>query len=336
MTDDHHNRREFLGRVALGIAGASAGIVAPENSRAASTEMPYRTLGRSGEKVSIVGLGGYHLGNPADESVALRIVRTAIDNGINFMDNCWDYHAGVSEERMGKALRDGYRQKVFLMTKTDGQVKDVWNKQLADSLRRLQTDVIDLVQFHEVVRMGDPERIFGPNGAFEAAVGARKAGKIRYIGFTDHKDPEIHFKMLQTAFKNNFTFDAVQLPLNLFDTHFKSFEKRVLPVLVKHGIGVLGMKPMGDGHLLKANVVNPTECLRYAMSLPTSVVITGCDTMEILQQALNAARTFKPLSEQERASLLARTVQAAADGKFEPFKTTHDYDGTVHNPQWLG
>ena len=336
MSIDRQNRREFLGKVALGIAGASAGLAAPEYLAAAAGEMPYRTLGRSGEKVSIVGLGGYHLGLPKEEAEAIRIIRTAIDNGINFMDNCWDYHDGVSEQRMGKALRDGYRQKVFLMTKTDGQVKDAWNSQLEDSLRRLQTDTLDLVQFHEVVRMGDPDRIFGPNGAFEAAVAARQAGKIRYIGFTGHQDPDIHVKMLNTAFKNNITFDAVQFPLNPFDPHYKSFEKKVLPVLVEHAIGVLGMKPMGNGNLLKSKVVTPIECLHYAMSLPTSVVITGCDTMEILNQALDAARTFKPLTEQERASLLARTAQAAADGQFEPFKSTNSYNGTDFHPEWLG
>jgi len=336
MSIDRQNRREFLGKVALGIAGASAGLAAPEYLAAAAGEMPYRTLGRSGEKVSIVGLGGYHLGMPKEEAEAIRIIRTAIDNGINFMDNCWDYHDGVSEQRMGKALRDGYRQKVFLMTKTDGQVKDAWNSQLEDSLRRLQTDTLDLVQFHEVVRMGDPDRIFGPNGAFEAAVAARQAGKIRYIGFTGHQDPDIHVKMLNTAFKNNITFDAVQFPLNPFDPHYKSFEKKVLPVLVEHAIGVLGMKPMGNGNLLKSKVVTPIECLHYAMSLPTSVVITGCDTMEILNQALDAARTFKPLTEQERASLLARTAQAAADGQFEPFKSTNSYNGTDFHPEWLG
>lgn len=336
MSINRQNRREFLGKVALGIAGASAGLAAPENLRAATGEIPYRTLGRSGEKVSIVGLGGYHLGMPKEEAEAIRIIRTAIDNGINFMDNCWDYHDGVSEERMGKALRDGYRQKVFLMTKTDGQVKDAWNSQLEDSLRRLQTDTLDLVQFHEVVRMGDPDRIFGPNGAFEAAVAARQAGKIRHIGFTGHKDPDIHLKMLQTGFKNGFTFDAVQMPLNVMDAHYRSFEHKVVPVLVEHGIGVLGMKPMGDKFILNSNTATPIECLHYAMNLPTSVVITGCESVKDLDQALEAARTFRPLGKEEVAALLAKTASAAADGQFEPFKTTHNFDGTVRNPQWLG
>ncbi|MBZ5515318.1 MAG: aldo/keto reductase [Acidobacteriia bacterium] len=336
MTGDH-SRRDFLGKVALGIAGASVGLSAPERVEAAG-EMPYRTLGRSGEKVSIVGLGGFHLGKPKDEAEVIRIVRTAIDNGINFMDNCWDYHGGVSEERMGKALRDGYRQKVFLMTKTDGQVKEAWNRQLEDSLRRLQTDVIDLVQFHEVIRMGDPDRIFGANGAFEAAVAARKAGKIRYIGFTGHKDPDIHLKMLETSFQHGFTFDTAQMPLNVMDAHYKSFEQKVLPVLLKHGIGVLGMKPLAFGNILKSNTATPIECLHYAMNLPTSVVIAGCESLKDLDQALEAARTFRPLGREEVAALLAKTASAAKEGQFEPFKSksTTEFDTTDHNPAWLG
>ena len=257
--------------------------------------MPYRALGRSGEKVSLVGLGGFHVGTQPDEADSIRIIRTAIDNGVNFLDNCWDYNGGTSEIRMGKALRDGYRQRVFLMTKIDGQLKELAAKQIDESLRRLQVETIDLVQFHEVIRPGDPERIMGPGGAIEAALAAKKAGKIRYIGFTGHKDPDIHLKMLNTGFKQGFTFDAVQMPLNVMDAHFRSFEKKVLPVLVEHGIGVLGMKSLGDGIFLKSNTVTAIECLHYAMNLPTSVVITGCDRMEILNQALEAARTFRPL-----------------------------------------
>jgi predicted aldo/keto reductase-like oxidoreductase len=237
---------------------------------------------------------------------------------------------------MGKALRDGYRKKVFLMTKIDGQVKDVAARQIDESLRRLQTEVIDLVQFHEVIRPGDPERIFGPHGSFEAALEAKKAGKLRYIGFTGHKDPDIHLKMLDTAFKQGFTFDAVQMPLNVMDAHFKSFTKKVVPVLTEHGIAVLGMKSMGDGVILRSNTVTPVECLHYAMNLPTSVVITGCDSLKILEQALEAARTFKPLEEKQVAAILAKTAPVAARGEFEPFKTTTDFDGTAHNPKWLG
>ena len=347
MSDDKTDRRSFLGKMATGIAGTvgAAGVVPVAPSlgkslgavaRTAAGEMPYRTLGRSGEKVSLIGLGGYHMAVPTDEQESIRIVRTAIDNGINFMDNCWDYHDGLSEVRMGKALRDGYRQKVFLMTKTDGQVKEAYNKQLDESLKRLQTDTIDLVQFHEVIRPTDPDRIFGQNGAFEAALAAKKAGKIRYIGFTGHKDPDIHLKMLQTAFAHDFTFDAVQMPLNIMDAHYRSFAKKVVPVLVKHGIGVLGMKPMGAGIILESKTVTPIECLHYAMNLPTSVVINGCDSMERVHQALEAARTFRPMDEAEVAALLAKTATAAAKGEFEPFKNTHQFDGTIQNPQWLG
>lgn len=347
MSDDKSSRRNFLGKVATGIAGTVGiagmpkrtpllGAASSMTPPPAAAGVPYRTLGRSGEKVSMIGLGGYHIGFQSDEQESIRIVRAAIDNGINFMDNCWDYNDGQSEIRMGKALRDGYRQKVFLMTKMDGQVKDVYDKQLEESLSRLQTDTIDLVQFHEVIRPGDPDRIFGPNGAFEAALAARKAGKIRYIGFTGHKDPDIHLKMLNTAFSHGFTFDTVQMPLNIMDAHYHSFAKKVVPVLVKHGIGVLGMKPLANGIILQSNTVTATECLHYAMNLPTSVVINGCDTIERLNQGLEAARTFRPLSETEVASLLAKTAAAAAKGEYEPFKNTHDFDGTYQNPQWLG
>ncbi|HUU12399.1 MAG TPA: aldo/keto reductase [Terriglobia bacterium] len=336
MSIDKQSRRDFLGKVALGIAGTGAGLSLLERPVAAAGEMPYRKLGRSGEKVSLVGLGGFHIGVPRDEREGIRIIHAAIDNGINFMDNCWDYHDGDSEVRMGKALKGGYRQKAFLMTKIDGQVKPAAEKQLEESLRRLQVDTIDLLQFHEVVRMKDPDRIFGPNGAIETLIKAKKEGKIRYIGFTGHQDPAIHVKMLNTAFHNDFTFDAVQFPLNPMDPHYRSFEKNVVPILVEHGIGVLGMKPLGGGNLLKSGTVTPIECLHYAMNLPTSVVINGCDSMERLEQALTAARTFRPMTEKEVAALLAKTADAAKDGKFEPFKSTHAYNATDRHPEWLG
>jgi uncharacterized protein len=300
------------------------------------TALPYRVLGHTGEKVSLVGLGGYHIGKQKDEPESIKIIRTAIDNGINFMDNCWDYNGGASESRMGKALRDGYRDKVFLMTKIDGRDSQTAAKQIEESLRRLQTDRIDLIQFHEVIRMTDPQRIFASGGAMEAVLAAKKAGKIRYIGFTGHKSPDIHLKMLETAFSHQFTFDAVQMPLNVMDAHYDSFEKKVLPVLIKHNIGVLGMKSMGDHFLLDSKTASPVECLHYAMSLPTSVVITGCDSIPILKQALGAARSYRPPSESEIATLLARTAKAAEKGDFERYKTSHHFDGTYHNPQWLG
>jgi aryl-alcohol dehydrogenase-like predicted oxidoreductase len=299
-------------------------------------EMSYRILGSTGEKVSIVGLGGAHVGWQGTEDDSIRIVRTAIDNGINFMDNCWDYNNGQSEIRMGKALRDGYRSKVFLMTKIDGRDRKTASKQLDESLRRLQTDHIDLLQFHEIIRMSDPVRIFAPGGAIEAVLEARKAGKARYIGFTGHKSPDVHLKMLQTAFDNGFMFDAVQMPLNVMDAHYDSFEKKVLPVLSENRIGVLGMKPLGGGEFLRSDTVTAIECLHYAMSLPISVVITGCDSLAVLQQALEAVRNFSPMSEEQRSALLARTAEAADDGKYELYKTGTIFDATSQNAHWLG
>jgi predicted aldo/keto reductase-like oxidoreductase len=333
------DRRQFIkDLMVLGVAAGAArvsGVVPQTWAASEKGEMPYRVLGNTDEKVAIVGLGGFHLGLPT-EPESIRIVRTAIDNGINFMDNCWDYHGGESEIRMGKALRDGYRQKVFLMTKIDGQTAKAASKQLEESLKRLQTDTIDLLQFHEIIRMSDPERIFAPNGAYEAMVVAQKAGKIRYIGFTGHKSPAIHLKMLEVCLAHNFTPATVQMPLNLMDAHYDSFQKQVLPVLRQHGIAPLGMKSMGNRILLESNTVTPMECLHYAMNLPVAVVITGCESRPILEQALTAARTFRPLSEQEVAALLARTVQAAERGRYELYKTSDRFDGTAHNPQWLG
>ena len=297
--------------------------------------MPYRTLGRTGEKVSLVGLGGFHIGVQRDEQESTRLIRTAIDNGINFMDNSWDYHNGGSELRMGKALRDGYRQKVFLMTKIDGRSRAAAAKQIDESLRRLETDFVDLMQIHEVIRANDPERIFAPDGAIHALLAARKAGKVRYLGFTGHKDPSIHLKMLETGFAHQFTPEAVQMPLNLLDAQYRSFGEQVLPVLRKHGIGVLGMKPLASGALLKTGAVNATECLHYAMNLPTSVVITGCDTMDILNQAINAAKTFQPMNRQQVSALLAKTAQYAKEGQYERFKTSEAFDATSRHPEWL-
>ena len=328
------HRRRFLQTAAATTVMTS---LSQKFSRAAETAtVPMRVLGRSGEKVSMVGLGGYHLGMQADEQESIRIIRSALDSGINFLDNCWDYNGGQSEVRMGKGLRDGYRQKAFLMTKIDGQTRQAASQQLEESLRRLQTDHIDLLQFHEVIRDTDPDRIFAKGGGMEAVLDAKKQGKIRYIGFTGHKSPDVHLKMLNTGFAHKFTFDAVQMPLNVMDAHFNSFEKKVLPVLVEHKIGVLGMKPMGDKLILKSKTATPIECLHYAMNLPTSVVITGCDSMDILHQALEAARTFKPMSSTEIASLLGKTAPAAKQGEFERYKISHDFDGTFHNPQWLG
>ncbi len=326
------DRRRFLKTAAATTLMTSLG----KKIAHASEKIPIRTLGRTGARVSIVGLGGYHIGMQSDEQESIRIIRTALDSGINFLDNCWDYNDGQSEIRMGKALRDGYRQKAFLMTKIDGRTKKAASQQLDESLRRLQTDHIDLLQFHEVIRDTDPDRVFASGGGMEAVLEGKKQGKIRYIGFTGHKSPDIHLKMLETAFAHQFTFDAVQMPLNVMDAHFDSFEKKVLPVLVQHGIGVLGMKPMGDKLILNSKTATPIECLHYAMNLPTSVVITGCDSLKILQQALDAARSFQPMGSEAVATLLAKTAPAAGKGEFERYKTSHDFDGTYHNPQWLG
>src|SRR5947199_429250 len=298
--------------------------------------VPTRILGRTGEKISMVGLGGYHVGMQSDEQESIRIIRSGLDSGITFLDNCWDYNNGQSEIRMGKALRDGYRQKAFLMTKIDGRTRQAATQQLEESLRRLQTDHIDLLQFHEVIRDTDPDRIFAKGGGMEAVLEAKKQGKVRYIGFTGHKSPDIHLKMLNTAFAHEFTFDAVQMPLNVMDAHYDSFEKKVLPLLLKHEIGVFGMKPLGDKIIPKGKTATPVECLHYAMNLRASVVITGCDSLDILQQAIGAAKAFKPMSAGEVSSLLAKTAPAAAKGEFEEYKTTHNFDGTYQNPQWLG
>ena len=299
--------------------------------------MPTRVLGRTGAQVSLVGLGGWHLGfNYIDEDSSIRLIRDAIDAGINFMDNCWDYNDGASEKRMGEALQDGYRERVFLMTKIDGRTKKDAAKQLEESFRRLQTDHIDLVQHHEILRFEDPHRIFDDEGANAALVEARDAGKISFIGFTGHKDPRIHLYMLEVSKANGFQFDTVQMPLNVMDAHFRSFEKLVLPELNRQNVGVLAMKTLANGSILKSKTVSATECLQYAMNLPVSTVITGCESMKDLEQALNAAQTFKPLAKEEVDALLAKTAQAASRGEFELFKTSSIYDGTASHPEWLG
>jgi aryl-alcohol dehydrogenase-like predicted oxidoreductase len=341
-------RRDFLkSATAAGVAAVTSSSLgqAPAASssgsktavvRPTSPDMIYREIGTTGEKVSAIGLGGFHVGKQADPAESIRIIRSAIDRGITFIDNCWDYNDGISEVRVGQALRDGYRDKVFLMTKIDGRTKVAYNAQLEQSMGRMHADMIDLVQFHEVIRMEDPDRIFAEGGALEAAVAARKAGKIRYIGFTGHKDPAVHLRMLETAEKHGFHFDTVQMPINVMDAHFRSFEKEVMPVAIKQGIGVLAMKTFGDHYILDSNTVEPIEALHYSLSLPVSVVITGIDSMQILDQAVTAAKTFKPMSKTQMASLLDKTREAASTGKYELFKTTPHFDGTAANPKWLG
>jgi len=302
-------------------------------------DMLYRTLGHTGEKVSLIGMGGAHLSrSPLDERAATRLIHAALDRGINFLDNCWDYGHGNSERWMGTALAQGtYRQKAFLMTKLDGRTREAAQSQLDESLSRLRTDHIDLVQFHEILRFDDPDRIFTDGGALEALTAARQAGKVRYIGFTGHKDPRIHLYMLEVARRKGFLFDAVQMPINAMDAHFRSFSHLVVPELVNQNAGILAMKTMGDGVLLKTGApLTAIDYLHYAMNLPVSVVITGIDSDRILDQAFEATRTFKPMSGEQVAALVARTRPYAMDGKYEFFKTSSHFDSTARHPDWLG
>jgi len=333
--DGSLTRRSFVKSIAA--TGVAVSLGAP--AWAAETkagDMIYRPLGRTGEKVSALGLGGYHIGVPKDEADGIRLIRTAVDRGVTFMDNCWDYHNGGSEVRMGKALRDGYRDRVFLMTKIDGRTRTIAARQIDESLQRLQTDHIDLMQHHEIIRMEDPDRIFEEKGAHEAMLAAKQAGKLRYLGFTGHKDPVVHLRMLEVAAQHQFKFDAVQMPLNVMDAHFRSFEQQVLPGLVEEGVGVLGMKPLGSGAIVGAGAVTAIECLQYALNLPTSVVITGMENLERLDQALAAVRTFQPLTPEQIAAVLKRTAQIAATGKCERFKTSAAFDATARHPDWTG
>jgi predicted aldo/keto reductase-like oxidoreductase len=294
-------------------------------------DMQYRELGRTGEKVSIIGVGGFHLGLPHRPADAVAIVRGAIDAGITFLDNSWDYHSGESERRMGEALKGGYRERAFVMTKVDGRTREAARAQLDQSLQRLQVDYIDLWQLHEVIRFEDVDRVFTPGGAIEAMVEARDEGSVRFIGFTGHKDPAIHRRMLA----QDFAWDTVQMPLNVLDAHFRSFEHQVLPILIKRDIGVIGMKPLCAGRLFKTETVTAIEALHYAMNLPTDVVVTGMESKADLAQAIEAATTFRPLTDEEVAFILARTAEKAQSGEFERYKTTQHHDSTAMHPGWL-
>ncbi len=332
------NRREFLGALsAAAIAQGLGGARASAAPAGATGDVPRRKLGRPDVSVSILGLGGAHVGRQRNASESVRIVRTAIDAGITFMDNSWDYNEGKSEQRMGDALRDGYRERVFLMTKFDGRTRESAARQIDESLRRLRTDHVDLLQFHEIIRDTAPERIFAAGGAIAAALAARKAGKTRFLGFTGHKSPELHLAMLRACEAHGFLPDTVQLPLNVLDASYDSFQAKVVPELVRRGIGVLGMKPLGDGFVLKSGAVSPVDGLRYAMSVPgVGVTITGIDSLGILDQALGLARGFRPLGDAERAALERKAAAVARDGKFEAYKTTHGFDSTHQHPEWLG
>ena len=332
------HRRQFVKSAAAAASIVSlASLLPAEETTPASNGMIYRKLGRTGERVSAIGLGGYHLGQKTlDESESIRLIHQAIDRGINFLDNCWDYNGGVSEERMGKALASGYRGKVLLMTKLDGRTKAEAARQIDESLRRMQTDRIDLMQIHEVIRMEDPDRVFAAGGAMEALNEAKKAGKIRYIGFTGHKDPLVHLRMLEEARKRSVHFDAVQMPLNVMDAHFRSFGHEVLPVLVREGIAPLGMKAFGDRIILDSKTVTPIEGLHYCLNLPVAVQIAGIDSQQVLDQAFEAVKTFKPMSQAQVSGMLEKTREAAQAGRFELYKTSAHFDGTAANPKWLG
>ncbi len=300
-------------------------------SQTSSGEIPRRPLGRTGVQVSAIGLGGATLGQAKSMEEAIRITHEAIDAGVTFMDNAWEYNNHRSEEWMGKALQ-GRRDNVFLMTKvcTHGRDAKVAMQQLEESLRRLGTDYLDLWQIHEVVYHNDPEMIFRSNGAIEALDRAKKEGKVRFVGFTGHKDPAIHLKMLSY----NYPFDTVMLPLNCFDATFNSFEQQVLPELNRRGIGVIGMKSLsGTGDAVKQGVVTVQDALRYAMSLPVATTVSGIDSLQVLRQNLSIARGFTPMKQEEMQALRSRCAQYAADGRFELFKTSMRFDGPIGREQ---
>ena len=300
-------------------------------SRTVPDEIPRRALGATGEYVSALGLGGYHIGAVGSERDAIRIIHEAIDAGITFMDNAWEYHEHKSEERMGKALADR-RERVFLMTKvcTHGRDAKVAMRQLEDSLRRLKTDYLDLWQVHEVAFYNDPELHFARGGVIEALDRAKREGKVRFVGFTGHKDPALHLEMLS----HDYPFDCVQMPLNCFDATFRSFEQRVLPELLDRGIAPIGMKSMGGrGDAVKKKAVTAQEALAYAMSLPVATTISGIDSLKVLRQNLAVARGFKPLTPKRMTSLRARCAELAADGRFELYKTTGKHEGPVGRKQ---
>jgi len=342
---EHHlDRRTMIGSALGGAAFAAsasgdepADEQLPHPTESRKGDMLYRSFGNTGQTVSAIGVGGSHVGQ-IDESLAIKLVRTAIDRGVTFMDNSWDYNDGdgQGEIKMGKALRDGYRERVFLMTKLDGRTKEAANKQLDESLKRLQTDHVELLQFHEVIRMEDADRFFGPDGALETFEAARKAGKTKFVGFTGHKDPAIHLRMIELAKQHGYHFDAVLFPSNPMDYTFRSFVHQVMPVALKEGMAVQTMKPMGGKHLLASKAVTATECLQYALSQPASVVIHGMETMDQLEHALGVVKSFKPMTAAQITALADRAKQAASTGKFELYKTTMNFDSTAKNPSWLG
>lgn len=325
------SRREFVtGTIGAAAAlGLGSRIVAQNRNNAGG--LPTRPLGRTGEEVSILCLGGWHIGAVNDHSEAIRMMHFAIDNGLTFFDNAWDYHGGGSEEIMGRALEEGGKRKqVFLMTKNCERDYEGSMENLEESLRRLRTNYIDLWQFHEMVYDNDPDWVFD-EGGIEAAIKAQEQGKVRYIGFTGHKDPRIHLKMMEKPHP----WDSAQMPINIMDAHFRSFQKEVVPVCLEKGTGVIGMKGMGGGQgmIIQNTNLTPAECLRYALSQPVSSQVVGMTSMEELTTNIELARNFAPLSEEEKKSLLARIESVATDGRYELFKTTKAFDGSHHRRQ---
>ena len=329
------SRRRFM----QGAAMISASPLMPRLSASAAVPpqsstgdgVPKKPLGRTGVQVSALGLGGYHLGSANTDQVANEIVAKALDHGIDFFDNAWEYHDGLSEERLGRALK-GKRQSAFLMTKvcTHGRDKKIAMRMLEESLRRLQTDHLDLWQVHEVIYENDPDLIFAPDGVAEALQEAKQQGKVRFIGFTGHKDPEIHLKMLA----HDFPFDTVQMPLNCFDASFRSFETHVLPEATRRGIAVLGMKSLGgSGEMVRHGAITAQQGLRYAMSLPVATTISGIDSMEVLDQNLAVANNFQPMTDAELRALREQCRRFAADGRYELFKMSTKYDGKIGREQ---
>ena len=312
--------------------------VTEANAGTRKGEMLFRMLGSTGVEVSVIGMGGSHLGlADVEENEALRLIHQGLDRGINFLDNSWDYNEGRSEGRVGKALsQGGYRQKAFVMTKLDGRTKEVAANQIDTSLKRLKIDHIDLIQHHEVIRYDDPDRIFNEGGAMEAVFEARRAGKVRFIGFTGHKDPRIHIHMLDIAKEHGFQFDTVQMPINIMDAHFRSFSQAVVPRAQAEGIAILGMKSFGDNVILKSGAVEPMDCLRYSLNIPLSVLITGINSQMLLDQAFEAVKQFKPMDEVEVGRLISKTQELAKNGKYELFKTTSHFDTTARHADWLG
>lgn len=336
MESNYVARRQFLQAGAF-LAGAlmqqaSMAALAPlAMTNTGPDSIPRKPLGKTGEEISIIGLGGYHIGTIDTYEDAARVVHEALDAGINFFDNAWEYNDGKSEEWVGRALQ-GRRDKAFVMTKvcTHGRDKQVAMRQLEESLKRLRTDHLDLWQIHECVYYNEPELHFAPDGVVEALTDAKKAGKVRFVGFTGHKDPAIHLKMLE----HDYPFDTVQMPLNCFDASFRSFEQRVLPEVLRRGMGGLGMKSLcGDGQPILHGAVAVEDALRYAMSLPVATTISGVDSLEVLHQNLALARGFQPMAATEMEGLRSRCANAAADGHLELYKSSKKYDAAVGREQ---